>query len=185
MVEMENKSAEEIMLTCSKELQDINDLLSHPDSTEPASEYIKKYAVIRASGSIESAFKKIIADKVEIGCHEQIRNFIHRKIRNASYNPRLGTIENMLVDFDVRWKSKFSEKISLENKIVLTESLSKLVSERNSFAHGGSSELSIDLTIKYFNDGFKVIRILDETVHHDFMEAEYEEVENQDDNIDK
>jgi len=182
---MENKSAEEVMLTCSQELQDISNLLSHPDSTEPASEYIKKYAVIRASGSIESAFKKIIADKVEIGCHEQIRNFIHRKIRSASYNPKLGTIENLLVDFDTRWKAKFSEKISLENKIVLAESLSNLVSERNSFAHGGSSELSIDLTIKYFNDGFKVIKILDETVHHDFMDTDYEDTEDPEDNIEK
>jgi len=180
---MENKFAEEVMLTCSQELQDISVLLSHPSSTQPASDYIKKYAVIRASGSIESAFKRIIADKVEIGCHEQIKNFIHRKIRSASYNSKLGTIENLLVDFDTRWKAKFAEKISLENKIVLAESLSNLVTERNSFAHGGSSELSIDLTIKYFNDGFKVIKILDETVHHDFVDTEYVDTENADDKV--
>ncbi len=153
------------MRDCCDELNDIRKLVSELDDSNKAVGYINKYAIIRATGSIEFAFKKIIADKVEHGCHDQIKNFIKRKIRESAHNPRLGTIESVLTDFDPKWQKKFNEKIALENKIALDESLTKLVTERNSFAHGRDANIGIDEIIENYLNGQKVIAILDETVH--------------------
>ncbi len=83
----------------------------------------------------------------------------------SAHNPRLGTIESVLNDFDRKWQKKFNEKIALENKIALDESLTKLVTERNSFAHGRDANIGIDEIIENYLNGQKVIAILDETVH--------------------
>lgn len=74
---------------------------------------------------------------------------------------------------------KFNEKISLENKIALDESLSKLVSERNSFAHGRDAHIGIDEIIDSYKNGQKVITILDETVHFSYDEADSKEKQTQ------
>ena len=162
---MNNTESMKILRDCCDELNDIRKLVSELDDSNKAVGYINKYAIIRATGSIEFSFKKIIADKVEHGCHDQIKNFIKRKIRESAHNPRLGTIESVLTDFDPKWQKKFNEKIALENKIALDESLTKLVTERNSFAHGRDANIGIDEIIENYLNGQKVIAILDETVH--------------------
>lgn len=169
---MNNTESMNILLDCCDELNEIKNLVSGFNESDKTVSYINKYAIIRATGSIEFAFKKIIADKVESGCHNQIKNFIKRKIRESAHNPRLGTIENVLTDFDSRWVKKFNEKISLENKVALEDSLTKLVTERNSFAHGRDADIGIDEIIANFQNGQKVIKILDETVHFPYDEAE-------------
>lgn len=169
---MNNTESMKILLDCCDELNEIKQLVSSFDDSNKVVSYINKYAIIRATGSIEFAFKKIIADKVENGCHNQIKNFIKRKIRESAHNPRLGTIENVLTDFDLRWQKKFNEKISLENKVALDDSLTKLVTERNSFAHGRDADIGIEEIITNFQNGQKVIKILDETVHFPYDEAE-------------
>lgn len=169
---MNNTESMKILLDCCDELNEIKELVSSFDDSNKVVSYINKYAIIRATGSIEFAFKKIIADKVENGCHNQIKNFIKRKIRESAHNPRLGTIENVLTDFDLRWQKKFNEKISLENKVALDDSLTKLVTERNSFAHGRDADIGIEEIITNFQNGQKVIKILDETVHFPYDEAE-------------
>ena len=156
---MNNTESMKILRDCCDELNDIRKLVSELDDSNKAVGYINKYAIIRATGSIEFAFKKIIADKVEHGCHDQIKNFIKRKIRESAHNPRLGTIESVLTDFDPKWQKKFNEKIALE------KSLTKLVTERNSFAHGRDANIGIDEIIENYLNGQKVIAILDETVH--------------------
>lgn len=169
---MNNAESMKILLDCCDELNEIKKLVSEFDDSNKVVSYINKYAIIRATGSIEFAFKKIIADKVEKGCHNQIKNFIKRKIRESAHNPRLGTIENVLTDFDLRWQKKFNEKISLENKVALDDSLTKLVTERNSFAHGRDADIGIEEIITNFQNGQKVIKILDETVHFPYDEVE-------------
>jgi hypothetical protein len=130
--------------------------------------YIKKYAVIRATGSIETAFKQIIADKIDEDSHVQVKNFIKRKVRDSSCNPKLGMIENMLTEFDDRWRSKFDELMALDDKPKLKGALTNLVDARNDFAHGGNPDMNIDDTIRYFKDGVRVLEILDSVVHHNF-----------------
>ncbi len=69
---MNNAESMKILRDCYNELNDIKNNFDFDDS-DKAVGYINKYAIIRATGSIEFAFKKIIADKVEHGCHEQIK----------------------------------------------------------------------------------------------------------------
>lgn len=165
---MNNTDVNEILIECRLELTNIMHLLSGLGEAATPTPYVKRYALIRATGAIESGFKQIIADKVDEGSHEQVKCFIKRKIRNSSCNPSLGAIENMLGEFDERWRARFEELLSLADKPVLKGSMSQLVNARNDFAHGGSPEIDINDTIKFFEDGFKVLEILDEVVNSDY-----------------
>src|SRR5690606_33216422 len=123
-----------------------------------------------ATGAIEVGFKQIIADKVDYECNVQVKNFIKKKVRESSFNPKLGLIENLLTEFDQRWKDKFDELLSLEDKPALKGALTDLVNARNEFAHGGNPNVDIDKTISCFENGKKVLQILDEVVNYNFDE---------------
>lgn len=162
---MNNGEVKKLLDECKEELFAITALLTGiGDAARPAP-YIKKYAVIRATGSIESAFKQIIADRVDRDSHAQLKNFIAKKIRNSSCNPRLEMIQNMLSEFDEDWRARFDEKMALSDQPALKGALTELVKARNSFAHGGAMELPIERTVEYFDLGCTVLSILDETVH--------------------
>lgn len=176
---MKNLSAKETLERCLAELESINNLLEGlGDGSRPAP-YLKKYSVIRASGSIESSFKTIIADKVDDGSHHQLKNFIRRKVRESSSNPKYDVILSMLAEFDRRWKARFIEQLAFADKPRLIEALKRLVDARNSFAHGGDPDLSIADTIACFKDGIQVMEILDEAVHAIYEDAEDEAEEEQ------
>lgn len=164
---MNNLEVSGLLTECREELISIQALLMGiGDAARPAP-YVKKYAVIRATGSIETGFKQIIADRVDRDSHTQLRNFIARKIRNSSCNPKLEMIRGMLTEFDESWRARFDEKMALADQPVLSGALTDLVKARNSFAHGGAAELPIDKTIECFDHGCTVLRILDQTIHED------------------
>lgn len=165
---MNNKDVKKILDGCLTELNGISALLIGLGDGANPTPYIKKYAVIRATGSIETAFKQAIADKIDKGSHVQVKNFIRRKVRDSSYNPKLGIIENMLSEFDDRWRTRFDEQMALDDKPRLKGALTALVDARNEFAHGGNPDLQIDATLQYFKDGVRVIEILDAVIHHDY-----------------
>lgn len=166
---MNNVDAHQILEVCRAELDIVKATLVGLGSAAVAP-YLKKYCVIRASGSIEASFKKIIADKVDNDGHEQVKNFIRLKVRETSRNPHLDTIEASLGEFDPRWKRRFGELTGLADKPRLRKALSDLVKARNRFAHGGDTDMSIEEIIEHFSDGVKVIEFLDQTVNHQFEE---------------
>jgi len=165
---MNNIDVKRLLDDCLAELESISALLIGIGDGAKPTPYIKKYAVIRASGTIETAFKQIIADKIDSECQIQVKNFIKRKVRDSSCNPKLGMIENMLTEFDDRWRSKFDEMMALEDKPRLKGALTNLVEARNDFAHGGNPNMSIDDTISFYRDGVRVLEVLDSVVHHNF-----------------
>jgi hypothetical protein len=165
---MINTEVRKLLDDCLAELESISALLIGIGDGAKPTPYIKKYAVIRASGSIETAFKQIIADKIDQDSHIQVKNFIKRKIRDSSCNPNLGIMENMLSEFDDRWRAKFDELMALDDKPRLKGALTSLVKARNDFAHGGNPDMDIEDTINFFKDGDRVLEILDSVVHHDF-----------------
>jgi hypothetical protein len=165
---MNNVYVSQILQECSEELNNIRSLLIGLGDAAYPTPYVKKYAVIRATGAIEIGFKQIIADKVDYGCNVQVKSFIKKKVRDSSFNPKLGLIENILIDFDQRWNEKFDELLALEDKPTLKGALTELVNARNEFAHGGSPDVDIENTITYFENGCKVLEILDEAVNYDF-----------------
>ncbi len=167
---MNNHSVAQILQDCSDELHNIRALLVGLGDGAKPTPYVKKYAVIRATGAIEVGFKKIIADKVDDGHSIQIKNFIRKKVRESSFNPKFGLIENLLIEFDQRWKDKFDELLALEDKPALKGALAELVNARNEFAHGGNPDIDINKTISCFENGCKVLEILDQVVSFDFEE---------------
>ena len=64
---------------CREELEAIQALLTGIGEAARPAPYVKKYAVIRAAGSIESGFKQIIADRVDRDSHTQMKNFVGTK----------------------------------------------------------------------------------------------------------
>ena len=162
---MNNRDVEALLQECRDELQAITALLTGIGEAARPTPYIKKYAVIRATGSIEIAFKQIIADRVDRDSHAQLKNFIAKKIRNSSCNPRLDMIQGMLSEFDDDWRARFDEKMALSDQPALKGALTELVKARNSFAHGGAMELPIERTVECFERGCMVLRLLDDAVH--------------------
>jgi hypothetical protein len=165
---MNNHKVKLLLEDCRSELQKIQILIGSLGVASNPIPYLKKYAVIRASGSIEIAFKQTIADKIEIGSHQQVKNFINKKVRESSINPKLSAIETMLTDFDAKWRARFDEQLALADKSRLRSSLTQLVDARNDFAHGGNPDIEIDKTLGIFEDSVRVIEILDAIVHHDY-----------------
>ncbi len=70
---MNNIEVKQILDDCNEELEKIRALLIGLGDAANPTPFVKKYAVIRASGSIEIGFKQIIADKVDEGCHIQAK----------------------------------------------------------------------------------------------------------------
>lgn len=169
---MNNLEVAAVLEECRVELDSIHALITGLGDAAKPVPYIKKYAVIRATGSIESGFKQIIADRVDRDSHLQLKNFIAKKIRNSSSNPRLDVIQTMLGEFDERWRSRFDEKMALSDQPTLKGALTQLVRARNSFAHGGGDELPIETTIECFRRGCFVLKILDEAVHEELEAGE-------------
>ena len=162
---MNNQIVMKMLTECNVELNHIRDLINVLGEHALSTPYVKKYAVIRASGSIGIGFKTIIADRVDKDSHQQLKNFVARKIRKSSANPKLEKIEELLNEFDENWQKQFKESIALSDKPTLKNALTKLVDTRNSFAHGGSAGLEINDTIIFFNHGCEVLRLLDESIH--------------------
>lgn len=165
---MNNNEVLQILDECADELASINALLVGLGDGANPTPYVKKYAVIRATGAIEVSFKQIIADKVDDGCNIQVKNFVRKKVRESSFNPKFGLIENLLIEFDQRWKEKFDELLALEDKPALKGALTELVNARNEFAHGGNPDVDIAQTISCFENGRRVLNILDEVVNYNF-----------------
>lgn len=162
---MNNNEVRTLLQECREELIAITALLTGLGDAAKPSPYIKKYAVIRATGIIEIGFKQIIADRVDEGSHDQLKNFISKKIRKSSTNPRLEAIQNIVSEFDEDWRKRFDEKIALADQPTLKGALTELVKARNTFAHGGAEELPIEKTVECFESACKVLHILDETLH--------------------
>ena len=164
---MNNQAVHTSLSNCKCELENIRSLLLGLGEAANPVPYIKKYAVIRATGTLENGFKTIIADRVDQDSHQQLKNYVAKKIRRSSTNPKLESMENLLKEFDEQWRVRFKEKVALSDKIALVDALDNLVETRNSFAHGGSKELNIDDTIRFFQYGCDVLKLLDETVHEE------------------
>lgn len=120
---MNNQEVNALLAECRGELETITAFLTGLGEGARPAPYIKKYAVIRAAGSIEAGFKQIIADRVDRDSHAQLKNFVARKIRNSSSNPKLEIIQSMISEFDDRWRARFDEKMALADQPTLKGAL--------------------------------------------------------------
>jgi len=135
---------------------------SGPEHTSNIVPYINKYCIIRACGSIEIAFKTIIADFINRRSKIQIKNYINKYVRENSSNPSYDNICKLLKSFDSSWNTNFKSEVNKHpDKSKIMTSIESLVDARNEFAHGGNPNIPVQSTIDYFYDGKTLIEILD------------------------
>jgi hypothetical protein len=162
---MNNSSVENELSGCKNELDQIDALIASLGLTSSISPYLSKYAIIRSCGSIETAFKTLIADRVSRRGNSQVKRFLRRRIRDGSANPSFDNICKFLLDFDEQWKRDFKAIIdSHPSKSALLTSLQSLVDARNDFAHGGNPTVSITDILRYFGDARLILEKLDSVI---------------------
>lgn len=156
---------EELLDECQQDLRRVEVIIVSLGGSSNIVPYLNNYAIIKACGTIEVAFKRIITDYCSKRSKKQVKKFLTRKVRDNSMNPSYDTICRTLGDFDRDWKSKFKDDVNAhaEKDVILT-SIKSLVDARNSFAHGGHPGLSINDTISYYLKFREAIELLDTTV---------------------
>lgn len=161
---MNNQNALNFINDCLNELQGIESLINGLGHLSKPVPFLTKYAVIKSCGTIESAFKTIIAD-VHSNQSVQIQNYIDKTIRESSMNPSQDNICSTLKRFDSNWNTQFKSQLNAHsNSQQLKDSLKSLNEARNTFAHGGNINQSFQTIKDYFTDSVEVIKIMDSVV---------------------
>lgn len=162
---MNNGDVANILALCDSELAHIQSLIASFGTTSLVVPYLTKYAVIRACGCIETAFKAVIADYCSYRSKKQVKRFIDRRIREGSANPTIGNMHSFLRDFDSSWHATFKASLNAEpNSSQLLFSLQSLVDARNEFSHGGNPIVSLTDIVAYFTHAKRIIEIMDAVV---------------------
>lgn len=123
--------------------------------------YLISYSVIKASGTIEVVFKKIIYDYLSTGVGEKTAAYIEKMILDSSCNPNTGNMSNMLQNVSADWKKLFDDQVKLSGK---KDKINSLVQLRNDFAHGDNINVSIDTVITYYDAAIDILKILNNVV---------------------
>lgn len=159
---MNNKSVEVVLDGCHDELTRLEEAMSLFGTTSPIGIYLSRYAIIKACGTIEQAFKSLVADNAEGRQTQQIKNFLRNKVRESSMNPNHSNIQRLLGSFDDAWVAEYNSQVqALSDRAKIMDSLKSLVNARNDFAHGGNPSASIVNVREYFADARKLMEIID------------------------
>lgn len=142
-----------------KELMSIRQWINAGNHFDSKARYLISYSVIKASGTVEMIFKKIIYNYLIVGANEKTNVFLEKIIINSSCNPNTGNMSNMLQNISSDWKRIFDQKVKESGE---KDKLNSLVQLRNDFAHGANITVSIDTVIKYFDSAVNILKILDE-----------------------
>lgn len=159
---MNNTDVEELLVDCKNDLIAVEGIVVSLGYQSNIVSYLNKYAIIKACGTFEIAFKTLISDHCSRRVKRQVKNYLSKKVKSNSANPSYQNICNLLNDFDPQWRQDFKDKVnSHQNASKLKTSMESLVNARNTFAHGGDPNASISNVRDYFNDFYEVIIILD------------------------
>lgn len=122
---------------CWNELLDIENKISKLDRFDNSVGYFTKYALIKASGTLEYVFRAIIVDFFSDKSDPRIYAYLDRMILQGSLSVTYENMHKLLSKFDSNWKKKFKSAVgSRANSQELIQSSNSLVANRHSFAHG-------------------------------------------------
>lgn len=162
---MNNESVKQLLDDCESEIASLDTLVGGLGMTSNIVPYLSKYGLIKACGTIEQAFKSIVADKCSYRARQQIKNYLGEKVRNSSSNPSFSNICQLLKGFDLAWKVGFKDAVNAHPQAdALKTSLQSLVDARNEFAHGGNPRIAIGDVVQYYADARQVIECLDQVI---------------------
>lgn len=161
---MNNGDVHQLLQNCKSELAQIQILIQGLGVASNIVPYLAKYSLIKACGTVEIAYKQIVADKCSYRCNRQVKKFLEKRVNRNSANPSYERMCDLLKSFDEDWCTAF--KLSIRNHAVssLRSSLESLVESRNEFAHGGNPHISIGSVIAYFDDAIIVLQEYDHVV---------------------
>ena len=158
---MNNAVVQSTIDDCKNDLQKIEGFITYLGSSSPLIPYLTKYALIKSCGTIEQAYKAIIADYY-CNLSPQLSDFINHHVREASSNPRYENIKTAVKRFDGAKHSAFDTAVKgLPDYNRLLASLSTLNEARNNFAHGYPMGVSFASIKAYFEDSVLIIEELD------------------------
>lgn len=161
---MDNKEIEKEIRKCKTELKNISNIKKVVGSSSLIMGFLTKYALIKACGTIEYAFKSIISDFAQEE-KEELQTYLSNKIRNNSQNPTYQNMLNTLNDFSESWKNDLKTTIdSLPDKSKILLSLESLNNARNEFAHGGDPSTTFDDVKNYFFSSCVILEKIDEII---------------------
>ncbi|RHA73871.1 hypothetical protein DW918_12585 [Eubacterium ventriosum] len=123
--------------------------------------YLVSYAVVKASGSIEVVFKKIVFDFLSQNVREETGQYLEKMILDSSCNPNTGNMSNMLQNISGLKRNIFDQQVKESEK---KDKLNSLVQLRNDFAHGDNVNISINTVITYYDAGISILNILDNII---------------------
>ncbi len=162
---MNNDSVRLLLDSCETEIASLEQLVHGLGIGSSIVPYLSKYGLIKACGTIEQAFKSIVADKCSYRAKQQIKNFLNIKVRNSSTNPSYSKMCDLLKGFDGTWRDGFKATVDAHpQSSSLKTSLQSLVDARNEFAHGGNPRISIGDVSRYYSDARKIIECLDQVI---------------------
>ena len=165
---MLNKNAKKIIDSCYEELESLGVLLIEAGNDTKSAYYLKKYAILRAIGSIETAYRLILTDKLIKGQYTYAKNFIKKKVRDLTPDPKLATIRIVLGELDDRWLARFNEQMTLHNAMRHIVGLTFLTDSRDAFSRGENPDIPIETTVLYYKSVIEIMNILDEIVHYSY-----------------
>lgn len=143
---------------CRVELDTIKTAIS-ADRFATANRFLISYAVIKASGTIESVCKNMIFEKISGGASEEAKEFLRKGIVEASFNPSVGKIKMLLDKTNIAWATEFDNRTKASSD---KSNLTSLVTLRNSFAHGDAITATIENVITYFDSSRRIIETVDD-----------------------
>jgi len=150
---------------CDSDFQRIDRIIEVLTHTNPAVPFLTKYAVIKACGTLEQAFKILISDFSCQGQSAQVKKFIEISFKESSINPNLDNIHKSLRKFDEQWNTNFKNFLNSDPDLHRVKtSISSLNNARNEFAHGGNPVTAFNDVKGYFDDAKKIIVYLDQSL---------------------
>lgn len=162
MSNMNNPDIQALIDECDNDFNRIESLIFVLTSINPAVPYLTKYAIIKACGTLEQAFKLLISDFSCTGQSTQVKKFIDISFRESSINPSLDNIHKSLKKFDEQWNNNFKDFLDADTNISrIKSSVNSLNNARNLFAHGGNPTVTFNDVKDYFEDAKKIIEYIE------------------------
>ena len=143
-----------------KELDDTFEILNHQCDEEVKS-VISNALCIRLSGLLEVALKSRISDYSERKSPKEINRFLTQKFKDIT-NLKSSKLCDVVGQFSASWKEKFED--AFDNNSQMKSSLDSLITVRNNYAHGQSTNITEKSLKQYYIDVKSAIALFDKII---------------------
>lgn len=159
------ESIQKLIDDCNSELTEIEAMINRLSPFDKTQQFLTKYALIKASGTLETAYHHIVAEFLEQFKIPQVDYYIAKNVRKNSSSVRYDNMVSFLGLFDEKWKETFKQGVSARaEKDRLRDSAESLVNNRHAFAHGANTTISFQDVKAYYFDTLELIKEFDNSV---------------------